>query len=120
MTKLALVQKAPDFLNSKKSAEKAVQYIDESANNNADIIVFGEGWLSGYPAWIDYAQHMGCWDQKEIKELWATMYTDAIEVPGDEIKAIQEAAKQNSKYVIIGANEAIKKGKSQNQSSHCG
>jgi len=111
MTKLALVQKAPDFLNSKKSAENAVKYIEESTSEGADIIVFGECWLSGYPAWIDYAQHMGCWDQKEIKMLWATMYADAIEILGVEIKAIQEAAKQNSKYVIIGANEAIRKGK---------
>jgi nitrilase len=111
MTKLALVQKPPVFLDSKQSSAKAVEYIVQSAKNNADIIVFGEGWLSGYPAWIDYAQHMGCWNQKEIKELWATMYADAIEVPGDEIKAIQEAAKLHSKYIIIGANEAIKKGK---------
>lgn len=111
MTKIALVQKAPEFLDSKQSSINAVEYIAESATNYADIIVFGEGWLSGYPAWIDYAQHMGCWDQKEIKELWATMYEDAIEIPGEEIKAIQEAAKQHSKYIVIGANEAIKKGK---------
>jgi len=111
MTKLALVQKAPVFMDSKKSSITAVEYINESASNQADIIVFGEGWLSGYPAWIDYSLHMGCWDQKEIKEIWAEMFADAVQIPGDEIKVIQEAAKKNSKYVIIGANEAIKKGK---------
>ncbi|MEM9548816.1 MAG: carbon-nitrogen hydrolase family protein [Bacteroidota bacterium] len=111
MTKLALVQKPPVFLNSQLSAEKAVEYIAESSDNNADIIVFGEGWLSGYPAWIDYAIHMGCWDQKEIKNVWATMYADAIEVPSNEIQLIQEAAKKHAKYIVLGANEAIKKGK---------
>jgi len=111
MTKLALVQKAPDFLDSEKSAQKAVEYINESASGGADIIVFGEGWLSGYPAWIDYSIHMGCWDQKEIKDVWAEMFADAIVVPGPEIQRIQEATKENSKYVVIGANEAIKKGK---------
>lgn len=111
MTKLALVQNAPDFLNSKKSAKNAVQYINESTSEGADIIVFGEGWLSGYPAWIDYSLHMGCWDQKEIKEIWADMFADAIQIPGSEIQSIQDAAKRNSKYVVIGANEAIKKGK---------
>ena len=111
MTKLALVQRAPEFLNSKRSAENAVQHINESASSEADIILFGEGWLSGYPAWIDYSIHMGCWDQKEIKEIWAEMYADAIQVPGTEIRAIQDAAQRNSKYVVIGANEGIKKGK---------
>ncbi len=111
MTKLALVQKAPVFLDSKKSAEKAEAYIGESADQEADIIVFGEGWLSGYPAWIDNAVHMGCWDQKEIKDVWATMFADAIQIPGDEIQRIQDAAKQHKKYVVLGANEAIKKGK---------
>lgn len=111
MTKLALIQKPPVFLNSKKSALNAVEYIHESAASGADIIVFGEGWLSGYPAWIDHSIHMGCWDQKEIKDVWAATYSDAIEIPGAEIKSIQEAAKTNAKYVVIGANEAIKKGK---------
>ena len=111
MTKLALVQKAPVFLNSHLSTQEAIQHIAEASNNDADIIVFGEGWLSGYPAWIDYSIHMGCWDQKEIKEAWAEMYTDAIEIPGEEIKLLQKAASDHSKYVVIGTNEAIKRGK---------
>ncbi len=111
MTKIALVQRAPDFLDAPKSSQNAVKYINESASEGADIIVFGEGWLSGYPAWIDYSIHMGCWDQKEVKEIWAEMFADAISIPSPEINAIQEAARQNSKYVVIGANEAIKKGK---------
>ena len=111
MTKLALVQKAPNFLDSIQSAENAVHYINDASNQKADIIVFGEGWLSGYPAWIDYSIHMGCWDQKEIKQVWATMYKDAIEIEGPEINSIREAARSNGKYVVIGANEAIKRGK---------
>lgn len=111
MTKLALVQKAPVFLNSHLSALQAVEHIAESSQAGADIIVFGEGWLSGYPAWIDYSRHMGCWDQKEIKEVWATMYDDAITIPGSEIELIQKAAKEHAKYIVLGANEAIKKGK---------
>ena len=79
MTKLALVQQPPVFLDSKRSTEKAISYVHESADNESHIVVFGEGWISGYPAWIDYSQHMGCWDQKEIKEVWADMYADALE-----------------------------------------
>ncbi|MDF1694999.1 MAG: carbon-nitrogen hydrolase family protein [Saprospiraceae bacterium] len=111
MTKIALVQKAPVFLDTKKSASNAVTHINEAAKQDANIIVFGEGWLSGYPAWIDYSIHMGCWDQKEIKQVWAQMYADAIEIDGPEIQSIKEAAKESAKYVVIGANEAIKKGK---------
>lgn len=111
MTKLALVQKSPVFLNTKKSVAKAIKYIHEAAKSKADIVVFGECWLSGYPAWIDHSIHMGRWDQKEIKRVWAHMYEDGIEVPGSQIAKIQHAAKINKKYVVIGANEAIKKGK---------
>lgn len=111
MTKLALVQKSPVFLDTTKSVAKAIKYIHEAAKNAADIIVFGEGWLSGYPAWIDHTIHMGRWDQKEIKEVWADMYADGIAVPGDQIAKVQHAAYALKKYVVIGANEAVKKGK---------
>jgi len=111
MTKLALVQKSPIFLDTTKSVAKAIKYIHEAAKSKADIIVFGEGWLSGYPAWIDYSINMGRWDQKEIKEVWAKMYEDGLEVPGEQISKIQHAAQAVKKYVVIGANEAVKKGK---------
>lgn len=111
MTKLALVQRPSVFLDSKNSATKAVEYINEASANDANIIVFGESWLSGYPAWIDYSIHMGCWDQKEIKQVWAEMFADAITIESQEIQSIQNAAKQNKRYVVLGANEAIKKGK---------
>ena len=111
MTKLALVQKSPVFLDTTKSVGKAIKYIHEAKESSADIIVFGEGWLSGYPAWIDHSIHMGRWDQKEIKEVWAQMFDDGIEIPGPQISKIQHAAQVTRKYVVIGANEAVKKGK---------
>lgn len=111
MTKLALVQKSPVFLDTTKSVAKAIKYIHEAAKSDADIIVFGEGWLSGYPAWIDHSLNMGRWDQAEIKQVWAHMYEDGLVVPGTRISKIQHAAKTTKKYVVIGANEAVKKGK---------
>lgn len=111
MTKLALVQKAPQFLDSKKSVRRAMDHIAESSKSEADIVVFGEGWLSGYPAWIDHSIHMGCWDQEEIKNVWATMYEDAIEIPGPEINLLCDSCREHQKYVVIGVNESIKKGK---------
>lgn len=111
MTKLALVQKSPVFLDTNKSVAKAIKYIHEAAKKKADIVVFGEGWLSGYPAWIDHSIHMGRWDQKEIKDVWGQMYADGLEVPGPQISKIQHAAKATKKYVVMGANEAIKRGK---------
>jgi len=111
MTSLALVQKAPVFMNTTKSVAKAVKYIHEASKNKADIIVFGEGWLSGYPAWIDHSIHLGRWDKQEIKDVWAEMYEDGIEIPGKQIQKIQQAAKACKKYVVIGANEVVRKGK---------
>ncbi|MFT6335660.1 MAG: nitrilase [Saprospiraceae bacterium] len=54
---------------------------------------------------------MGRWDQKEVKEVWAQMYEDGIEIPGTQISKIQHAAQVAKKYIVFGANEAVKKGK---------
>jgi len=50
--KIAMAQLAPVWLNKNKTIEKAEQAIREAAQEKADLIVFGEGFLPGYPFWL--------------------------------------------------------------------
>jgi nitrilase len=46
---IALAQISPVFLDRKKTLEKVMISIREAADNDADLIVFGESLLPGYP-----------------------------------------------------------------------
>ena len=52
MSKIAIMQESPVLLDRKKTREKAVQLIEQAVSAGAELIVFPEAYISGYPAWI--------------------------------------------------------------------
>ena len=108
--KVAIVQDGPIYLDKKKSLKKAIHLIEEAASNGAELIVFGETWLSGYPAWLDYCPEMGVWDHPATKQVFIKTYQNGIEVPGAETKVISDLARKHALVIGIGVNEVIAKG----------
>ena len=51
--RLALVQAEPVMFDKKASLEKALAYIDEAAANGAELIVFPELFIPGYPIGVN-------------------------------------------------------------------
>lgn len=90
---------------------KAKTIISDAAKNNARVIAFGECWLSGYPAWLDFCPEAGFWDHEPIKNIWATMYENSVEIGGKEVKLLQYWAEKYQVVLVIGMNEVVKKGK---------
>ncbi|MBN1650497.1 MAG: carbon-nitrogen hydrolase family protein [Bacteroidales bacterium] len=110
-TKIAIVQESSAFLNLKKSIEKALEIIAEAADNKADILVFGESWFGGYPSWLDSIPNAARWNYPPIKETWSATFENAMEINGNEISLLAEAAKKANVFLVFGFNEAIKKGR---------
>ena len=50
--KVAISQKPPTLLNLEASLNKALETIEEAAQSGANIVVFPEAFLPGYPTWI--------------------------------------------------------------------
>src|SRR5688572_5410069 len=51
--KVAIVQKAPRFLDKDASLSRAEAYIAEAAAGGAELVAFPEVWLAGYPYWTE-------------------------------------------------------------------
>lgn len=111
MTRIAIVQHTPCFDHLQKSLEKAKALIEKASKEAVDMIVFGECWFSGYPAWIDYCGETALWDHEPTKKAWSKIFKNSIEIPGEAIEILQSLAKKNEVYLIFGANEVILKGK---------
>ncbi|MEQ8418219.1 MAG: carbon-nitrogen hydrolase family protein [Imperialibacter sp.] len=103
--KVAIIQHAPEYLNKKRSLEKALVLIKEAANGGNSLAVFGESWLSGYPAWLDYCPGAALWNHEPTKEVFAKTHENAIVIDGPEMAALQEAAAELGIAICIGINE---------------
>lgn len=108
---IAIVQVSPVYYNLKQSLKKAIRLTEEAALKGAKIIVFGETWLPGYPAWLDYCPDAALWNDKGTKELFLTLRENSVAVPSDEVELLKKCCKKNKVVLIIGINEKINTGK---------
>ncbi len=110
MLKVAIVQAAPVFMNLEASLARAIEYIAEAANNGAELVVFGETWLPGYPAWLDYCPGAALWDHDPTKEVFAELRRNSLSVPSHETGMLVQAAADNHIILVIGVNERVDQG----------
>lgn len=103
--KIAVIQHAPVFLNLEESLEKACALIEQAADQGAELIVFPETWLPGYPVWLDYAPKAALWDYPPAKALYRLLVENAITVPGNHLDKLLATARRTSAYVVVGVHE---------------
>lgn len=103
MTKIAVVQHSPYFLDREATVHRAVELIDEAAALDAKLVVFPEAFIPGYPAWIWRLRPGGDWSLSE--ELHARLLDNAITLESDDLKPLCEAARQRDLTVVCGINE---------------
>jgi nitrilase len=100
--KVAAAQLAPIFLNKAKSVEKACKAILEAGKNGANLIVFPEAFLSGYPDWVWLIPNS---NGAELNELYLKLVENAVIVPDNATSALCKAARAANINVVIGMHE---------------
>ena len=102
---VAIVQHPPVFLNIERSLDRARSLIAEAAAEGAEVIVFPETWLPGYPLWLDAAPGAALWDHPPAKALYRILVENAMAIPGEHLDALLEAAGDGAAHVVMGAHE---------------
>jgi len=108
--RVAIVQNSPVFLDLDASLAKAIRLAEEAAKRQARLIVFGETWLPGYPAWLDYCRDVALWDHRPSKDVFAKLRQNSLTVPGKETEALAQVAAELKVTLVIGANERVETG----------
>jgi len=108
--KAAIIQDSPVYNNKKKTIHKTLDLISDAKSGGADLVVFGESWLCGYPVWLDICKDVALWDHEPVKEIWADTYRSAIDTTSDDLNSICKLASDSNIWIVIGANEKISKG----------
>lgn len=107
---MAIAQSAPVYLDKRAGLTKALALIQQAAQREAGLVVFGESWLPGYPAWLDVCPGAALWENVSAKEVFAKLRNNSISVPGDEVNTLREAARDFKIAIVIGATERVDAG----------
>ncbi len=107
---VAAVQASPFYLNLERSLDRAFELIAEASRRRAQLVVFPEAWLPGYPAWLDTCRDVALWDNQQIKRLYAQLLDNSVAVPGRVTDALAEAARNYNLTLVMGVHERVNEG----------
>ena len=101
---VAIAQIAPVWLDKAETLEKIKATITEAAEKKAELIVFGESLLPGYPWWLSIT-HSAAWDNKIQKEIHAHYARQAVQIEVGDLKDVQDLAKKYRMAIYLGVIE---------------
>ena len=100
--RVAAVQASPVLLDLDATVEKSRRLIGEAASKGAQLVVFPECFLPGYPLW--------CWriaagETKILRKLYAELLANSVTIPGDVVTKLCDVAREHGVAVVMGVNE---------------
>ena len=99
----AAVQAASVFLDREASTRKACDLIREAGANGAQVIVLPEGFIPAHPVWFHLHPATG----HRAVSLSTELFKNSVEVPGPEVSALGEAARDAGAVVVVGVCEKL-------------
>ena len=110
--KVALAQISPIWLDKKQTIEKIKNTIENASKEKAELIVFGEALLPGYPFWIGLTNG-ATWNSSIQKEIHAHYVQNSITIEKGELDTICNLAKEYKMAIYLGIIESA-----QNRGGH--
>lgn len=107
--RVAVVQAASVFADKTASIEKTIHLVEEASKQGAELIVFPETLISGYPRGFTYGAYIGSRSQagrKDFERYWKS----SMSLSDDETKTLRTAVKQAGAYVVVGISERSEAG----------
>ncbi|MCV2882591.1 carbon-nitrogen hydrolase family protein [Actibacterium sp. XHP0104] len=103
MTKIAVVQRPPVLLNRAASIEAAITSLQEAASAGAQLVVYPEAYLPGYPTWVWRLRPGG--DMALSGELHARLRENSVDLAAGDLDPFCKAVARAGVTVVMGLNE---------------
>ena len=102
--KIGAAQLRPAWLDRARTCQIIIDAIKQASEQGIELLVFSESFLSGYPFWL-CRTNGAAFDDPLQKRAYSQFLDAAVEVPGAEVQAIVEAARDFGVSVYLGINE---------------
>ncbi|MGB1448544.1 MAG: carbon-nitrogen hydrolase family protein [Flavobacteriaceae bacterium] len=104
---VAMAQLAPVWLNKTATLTKLKEAMLDASHQKADLIIFGEGFLPGYPFWLALTQGAK-WELPVNKTLHAHYVNNAIQIEAGDLAEVCALSRELSLAAYVGIIERAK------------
>lgn len=109
MVRVTIVQ-AEVSLTLNEGLERTASLTAEAAAQGAQLVVFPETWLPGYPIWLDVCRDVALWDHAPVKAVFARHADESVDVDGASGAALSSIARENNVTLVLGVTEWVTRG----------
>jgi len=101
---VAVVQAAPIAFDTPRTLEKIDLKTREAAARGAQLVLFPEAFVGGYPRGLSFGATVGN-RSSDGRDQYRLYWENAIEVPGDATSTLSEIAARHGVYLVTGGIE---------------
>ncbi len=101
---VAVAQAASILFDADRSLNKLADLAADAQRRGAQLMVFPEAFIGGYPYGFDFGARIG-YRTAEGREQFRNYHASAIEVPGPKTERLGAIAKSTKLYLVIGVIE---------------
>jgi predicted amidohydrolase len=109
MVEVAIVQ-AEVSPTLEAGLERTRHLAQDAAALGAQVVVFPETWLPGYPAWLDCCRDVNLWDHTPTKAVFARYRAESVDVAGASGEALATIARDSNVTLVVGVSERVASG----------
>jgi nitrilase len=102
--KVAVVQAAGKLFDLAGGLQKMEALLGEAAGRGAQLVLFPEAFLGGYPRGLSFGTVVGS-RSPQGREQWLDYWQHTIRMPGPETEVIAELAARHGVYLVAGMIE---------------
>jgi nitrilase len=104
MFKASVIQAAPVMFDREATLEKVRTLAAQAAAQGAQLAVFPEAFVSGYPKGLDFGARVGG-RTAEGRRMFRRYFESAVEVPGSAVNVLGSIAREHALFLVIGVIE---------------
>jgi nitrilase len=102
--KAAVVQASPIIFDRERTLEKVRVLASEAARKGAQLVLFPEAFVSGYPRGLDFGAVVGS-RTDQGREDFRRYWESSVDVPGPAVDELAQIAGENHIYLVMGVVE---------------
>ncbi|MDQ3137785.1 MAG: carbon-nitrogen hydrolase family protein [Gemmatimonadota bacterium] len=90
--------------------EQTADLARDARHAGAELVVFPETWLPGYPVWLDVCRDVALWNHAPVKAVFARLGANSVSVAGATGQALSRSAADIGITLVVGVSERLEEG----------
>jgi nitrilase len=91
--------------------QRTTELARAAKRDGAELVVFPETWLPGYPIWLDVCRDVALWNHAPVKNTFARYAENCVVVDGDSGAELRALASSLEITLVVGVSERVEHGR---------